>query len=319
MIPIGETCALAAALSWAIALVLFKRSGERMSPVALSLFKNIVALLLLVLTLVVTWDGVTALEPFEAVDIWILLLSGVLGIALADTVFFYSLERIGVGIIAIVDCLYSPLIILFSFLILSEELSLLDYVGTALILVAVFISSRHTPPPGCTRAQIVAGVLLCALAMALMGIGIVIATPVLRLPFPLMWATTLRLIAGTAALALLTLLSSKRKAYYAALRPGPVWKYCLPASVLGSYLAMIFWVAGFTYTAKAGVAAILNQTTTIFAIILATLILKESFTRRKLLAVTLAMSGVVLVLGKDMWYDLMQDAWNGTLAALWRA
>ena len=318
MIPIGETCALAAALSWAIALVLFKRSGERMSPVSLSLFKNIVALILLVLTLIVMSDGVSALEPFETIDICILLLSGVLGIALADTVFFYSLERIGVGVIAIVDCLYSPLIILFSFLILSEKLTMLDYVGTALILVAVFISSRHTPPAGCSRAQVVAGILLCALAMALMGIGIVIATPVLRLPFPLMWATTLRLIAGTAALALLTLLSSKRKAYYSALKPGPVWKYCLPASVLGSYLAMIFWVAGFTYTAKAGVAAILNQTTTIFAIILATLILKESFTRRKLLAVTFAMFGVLLVLGKDMWSELWHRVWDGTLVAFLR-
>lgn len=315
-VPIGEVYALGAALSWAIALVLFKRSGERMSPVALSLFKNIVALVLLGLTLLVTWDGVHTLGRFEPIDIGILLLSGVLGIAMADTVFFYSLELIDVGIIAIVDCLYAPLIILFSFLILSEKLTVLDYVGTALILTAAFISSRHPPQAGRTRRQTVTGVLLCALAMALMGLGIVIATPVLRSPFPLIWATTLRLIAGTASLALLVLFSSKRKEYLAALKPAPVWKFCIPASVLGSYLAMIFWVGGFTYTKTAGVAAILNQTTTIFAIILATLVLKESFTRRKLLAVVLATLGVLLVTGKNVWRDLLCSAWDGLSVAL---
>ena len=294
MVFVGETCALAAALSWALALVLFKRSGEQIHPIALSLFKNIVALILLSTTLLVMWDGVGALQQFQPIDIGILLLSGVLGIALADTVFFFALNLVGVGIVAIVDCLYSPLIILFSFLLLSEELTLIDYIGTGLILVAVFISSRHAPVAGRTRAQITWGVVLCAVAMALMTLGIVMAKPVLDLPFPLIWATTLRLAAGTIALALLTLLLPKGKQYWSALKPSPVWKFSLPASVLGSYLAMILWVAGFKY-AKASVAGILNQTSTIFAIILATLLLKETFTRRKLTAVILAAIGVVLV------------------------
>jgi len=307
---IGDYCALGAALSWAFALILFKRSGERMPPVALSLFKNIIALVLLALTLLFMWDKFSLMGRLESIDLVILLLSGVLGIALADTVFFYALDLVGVGIVAIVDCLYSPLIILFSFLILSEELALLDYVGTSLILIAVFVSSRHTPAEGRTRRQLVSGVLLCALAMAFMGLGIVIATPVLRIPSSpsfvwVTWATTLRLFAGTVSLGLLVLFSSRRKEYLAAMKPAPVWKYCVPASVLGSYLAMIFWVAGFAYADKAGRAAILNQTTTIFAIILATVILKESFTRRKLVAVSLALLGVLIVTGRDFLADLV--------------
>jgi drug/metabolite transporter (DMT)-like permease len=148
------------------------------------------------------------------------------------------------------------------------------------------------------------------MAMALMGVGIVIATPVLRMPSSpslvwVTWATTLRLFAGTVSLSLLVLLSAKRKEYLAALKPAPVWKYCIPASILGSYLAMIFWVAGFAYANKAGRAAVLNQTTTIFAIILATVILKESFTRRKLVAVTLAVLGVLLVTGRDFLANLV--------------
>ena len=68
----------------------------------------------------------------------------------------------------------------------------------------------------------------------------------------------------------------------------------MPASVLGAYLAMIFWIAGFKYT-KASTAGILNQTSVVFALILATVILKEPFTRRKLASVILAMAGVLLI------------------------
>jgi drug/metabolite transporter (DMT)-like permease len=54
-------------------------------------------------------------------------------------------------------------------------------------------------------------------------------------------------------------------------------------------------VGGFKYTANAGVAAILNQTSVVFALLLATVVLREALTRRKLAAVVLALAGVVLI------------------------
>jgi len=59
-------------------------------------------------------------------------------------------------------------------------------------------------------------------------------------------------------------------------------------------LAMVFWVAGFKY-APASVAAILNQSSTIIALILATLVLKEPFSIRKFVAAILGISGVLIV------------------------
>ena len=67
-----------------------------------------------------------------------------------------------------------------------------------------------------------------------------------------------------------------------------------PWRVLGAYVAMVTWVAGFKYT-YASVAAILNQTNALFAMVLATVILKETFTRRKFVALALAFCGVILV------------------------
>ena len=65
-------------------------------------------------------------------------------------------------------------------------------------------------------------------------------------------------------------------------------------SILGTFLSVIFWLLGYKYT-LAGRAAIYNQLSTIFIIIMAAIFLKEAMTRRKWLAVTCALFGAVLV------------------------
>ncbi|MBK8271304.1 MAG: DMT family transporter [Planctomycetes bacterium] len=74
----------------------------------------------------------------------------------------------------------------------------------------------------------------------------------------------------------------------------PVWRYLLPGSFLAAYLSMALWVAGFKYT-SASVAAVLNQTSMIFAIILAAIFLHEKLTARKLGAVCIAAGGVLMI------------------------
>ena len=273
--------------------MLFKLSGERIPPLALNLFKNAIAIVLLAATLAFLRQGIGTLLSFPAKDIWLLVLSGFLGIALADTMFFKALNLIGVGLISVVDCLYSPMVIMFSALLLGERLGVSGYVGAALIVGGVSIASRHEPPAGRTRRQLLAGILLGALALAFMTFGIVIAKPSLE-RFSLVWATMLRVLVGTAVLAVFATLSSQRREHWSAFRPSQVWKWAIPGAVLGTYFAMFFWVAAFKY-AKASIAAILSQTSVVFAMILAALVLKESFNRRKAVAVTLALLGVATV------------------------
>jgi drug/metabolite transporter (DMT)-like permease len=300
----GYACAILTAVTWAFALIFFKRSGERISPITLNLFKNSIGLAMLIATQIVLWlTGVDrqtcSVANLDLRDVGVLLLSGFLGIALADTLFFRSLNLIGVGIVAIVDCLYSPFIIIFSWVMLDEKLGPFQVVGASLVLSGVLVSSRLKPPGDRPRRRLVVGILLGALAMALMGFGIVMAKPVLE-RLPVVWATTVRLFAGTTSLVLLGGLMGWGKSMRAVFRPAAVWKFAVPGSVLGAYVSLLFWVAGFKYV-EASVAGILNQTSTIFAIILASLILKEEFNRRKLLAIVLAMLGVVLVAWNPRW------------------
>jgi drug/metabolite transporter (DMT)-like permease len=302
---LGELFALLAAITWAVALVLFKRSGETVSPLAMSMFKNVVACLCLGATLLVlevfpqvlpAGDGAVPLgrvRDLPATDIGILLLSGILGIAIADTLLFYALDLIGVGLVTVAECTYTPFVMLFAWMLLDEGVESSDVVGAGMVLAGVLISSTHAPPADRTRRQLLLGSLLCVAAIGLMAVGIVWAKPIIERT-SLLPTTMMRLIGGTVIMTLMIAVSRRRAAFFAVLKPSRAWRTMVPASVLGTYLAMIFWVGGFKYT-KASIAAVLNQTSTIFALIMATLILKEPFTKRKMTAAVLAFAGVAVV------------------------
>lgn len=289
---LGQACALLAAVTWAAALILYRRCGQSVTPMALNLFKNCVGLVCLGLTLLVVAGRGAWPADVHAEDLRLLIISGAIGIAMADTIFFYSLNLIGVGLLAIVECLYTPFVILFSWLLLEERLAAHHWLGIALVLGAVLLSSRHGAGRT-TLARGVAGVVLGALSMGLMALGIVVAKPALE-RYPLVWATLLRLAAGTAILAPLVFVLGHRASVAVAFRPSSLWRLSVPASVLSTYLCLLFWIAGFKYT-WASVAAVLNQTSTIFALLLASVFLGEPLTVRKLAAAAVAFAGVALV------------------------
>lgn len=292
---IGHLFALLAAINWAFALVLFKRSGEHVSPLSLNIFKNTVGIVLLVATLAATGQGWQVLRSYPVEDVAILVLSGVLGIALADTIQFIALNAVGVGTISVIDCTYSPIAVMLGWLMLGEKLSVGDWSGIVLIVAGVLLAADRRAAGTQSTRQTALGVLAGVGAIALMVVSIVFAKPVLTVDrFPLVWATLLRLSVGTVVLAVMAVASPDRRQVWSCFRPTRVWWYSVSGSVLGAYLAMLFWVGGFKY-ARVSEAAILNQTSVIFAIILATVVLKEPFGRRRLLAVCSAFSGAALV------------------------
>ncbi|MGH8500462.1 MAG: EamA family transporter, partial [Methylococcales bacterium] len=67
------------------------------------------------------------------------------------------------------------------------------------------------------------------------------------------------------------------------------------AAFVGQFVAMVFWLAGYKFT-SASVAAILNETASVFILLLAWLWLKEPLTRRGLIGVGLTLSGVSFML-----------------------
>lgn len=292
----GEFLSLSCALAWAVAVILFRLAGLAVPPLALNLFRVTVSCAAFLLTLAATGTPLWHAAPLQ--DYLILAGSGVIAIAVSDTLFHMSLNRVGAGLNAVVDSLYSPFMVLTAFLLLGERLGPEEIVGMALIITAVLLATRVRPPEGVSRRTLTAGIAIGAAAMATLAVGIIIAKPVLE-RHDVLWSTSIRQLGALAALVPASLIAPGRRRRWAVFRPAAVWRYSLPGTLMGSYLALLLWIGGMKYT-RAGTAAILNQTSTIYILVLATLVLKEPFTRRKGLAALLAVVGVLLVLGKDL-------------------
>lgn len=290
----GEFFSLLCAFIWAVAVIMFTRLGHSTPPVVLNLFKGCVALVLLPPTLLVL--GTPFVPPHLPWTDWAqLVVSGVIGISIADSLFFASLNRLGAGRSAIVDCLYAPLVVLCGWLFLSDPVGWKILVAVTLMVCAIFIGTWDPKgdPAHADATRTRTGVALGALAMLLMAVGIVIAKPVLDRS-DLLWATLVRVAGATAFLGIQAMLPRWRKITLATFTPGRHWLLLVAAGFVGTYLAMITWLAGMKYT-TVSISSILNQTSTLIVPLLAAVFLREPLTWRKLLAVSLGFAGTVLL------------------------
>jgi drug/metabolite transporter (DMT)-like permease len=292
---LGSVFAISSAFLWASAVILYKKSGDLFSPISLNIYKSIVALVLVFVTMLILR---IPFFPDIPIKDWLLLaLSGILGITLADIFFFTALNKLGASLVAILECFYLPSVLLFSYLILGEKLGPGGIVGSLLVLSAIVVGS--VGKKGLTRQNKLSrddfqGIVAGILSTLFLAIGIVIIKEVLE-QSNVFWATLVRVVAGIISLLLIVICHPKRRQYFNELKFSRAWLTALPASVCGNYFALICWVAGMKYT-TASKAAILNQMSSIFIFILAALFLKEKITANKAIAICLAVTGALLTI-----------------------
>lgn len=292
---LGEVCAVSAALTWSVSVVLFKRS-EAVSPQAINLFKNVAASVLLLATLPLL--GLSIDVERSPADWAYLVASGVLGIAIADTLVFMALRRLGAALLAIVDCVYAPVIVALGVLVLGESLSSSFLAGAVLVVGGVVFASFQSARAGTPRLRLTkevkTGIACGIVGIVAMALGVVLAKPVLERGH-LVEVTFVRLVAGVLGQALWMLVVPSQRAAVAVLRPSRVWGTLLPASVLGSYVAMLLWLGGFKW-ASASTASVLNQLSSVFTLALARLYLKEPVSGRRAVGALAAVAGAALIL-----------------------
>jgi drug/metabolite transporter (DMT)-like permease len=288
---LGETLSIITAVIWAMAVILFKKSGESVHPIGLNIFKNILAFLLFIPTLFLF--GESFFREVPASDYWLLLLSGVIGIGIADTLFFKSLNLLGAGLVAIVSCMYAPTIILLSFLTLDESLSWIQIVGVIMIVAAVLTAVSKKSKVPISRRNLMLGLLWGILGSIGTGVSIVMIKRLLE-ESPVIWVTEVRLLGGILSLLVILLLHPGRRKIIASLRTSKSWVYTLSSSFVGAYLAMIFWLAGMKFT-QASTASALNQTSNIFIFIFAWLFLREPVNVLRTIGILLGVIGALLV------------------------
>ncbi len=288
---VGEIFALLAPLSWSFSLILFRLGGRTIPPLALNTFKNVIALVLFAMTILVMRHPLV--PDITGSNFLLLLASGAIGIAISDTLLFMTLNRLGGGIQAIVYTTYAPFVILLSVLFLGERLRLVQALGVVVVLVAVLWISRTRMPHAIARRDIVLGVVFGMLGTLTQAISVVMVKPMLD-DMSLLTANLWRLIGGLAGSAIFFAVSPSLRRTLVTLGDRKAWPVAIGGSVAGNYVALLFWLGGMKYT-LASVASGLNQTSTLWTFLLAALILKEEVTADRLAALALGMAGVLAI------------------------
>ena len=287
----GELCSILSALAWAIGVMFYRQLGATLPPLQLNFLKNLLVMAML-LPAIPLLHGL-AIPSFSAWQIFAALGSGLLGIGIADTLYFRALNELGAGRMGVLGNFYSPFVIVLGYVFLDEHLLPVQLLGFALVSLGVWIAAWPRRGAAAKPAHALRGLAYALLAIILMAVSIVLVKRVLEAQ-PLLWVTALRLLGALAGLAVIAWLRGET-AQLTPPRVGMPWRKLAVAAFIGQFLAMVLWLAGYKFT-QASVAAILNETASIFILLLAAVWLKEPLTRRAVVGVVLTLTGVSCML-----------------------
>ncbi|MGD6853017.1 MAG: DMT family transporter [Candidatus Bathyarchaeia archaeon] len=170
---IGELAALGAAITWAIAPLLYRKALTNAKPISANITRLATNAAVLILILV----GVGLVGVLAALPPWILavvIVSGVLGLGVGDTLYMFGLKSIGVSKAVPLAASYPLFSLVWAVLLLGQPLLLTAVAGAIVILVGIWLLSSQKIPQEPTvkgRAAWV-GVAMCLSTAVVWSIGI---------------------------------------------------------------------------------------------------------------------------------------------------
>ena len=191
---IGETAALAAALLWALSSVVYSRLGLKIPPLQLNLYKGIIAIAFILITLLIQGAAFTNLS---ASTVLLLALSGVVGIGLGDTAYFSALNSLGARRTLLLETSSPPMGALLALIFIGEQLSAGAWCGILLTILGIawVISERN---PGNNISVSRQGIVWGMLAAIAQAAGAVISRfALIQSDVSPLESTLIRLVGGT--------------------------------------------------------------------------------------------------------------------------
>ena len=289
---LGGLAALGSAAAWAVGSVLFRRLGDEVSPLGLNLAKGALGLLFLGAVL-----AVVGVEPIGSESLGYLAASGLVGIALGDTLFFMALVRLEPRSTLLLATLGQVFTVVLALLLLGERPAALAWPGMVLVIGGVTWVMRERQQgetPDVTRERRL-GIVYGLLASLCMAAGILL-TKVGVETVPALQATFLRLAAGVLGLLVVGVATRRIGGWLAPFRSIRLIRSMSVAVAVivfgGFYLSVLA-----LKLADASVATVLNATEPLFILPLAAFALRERVSLRAFLGAAIAVAGVAVVLG----------------------
>lgn len=286
---IGQLAALLAASFWAVATLLYHRAGSHFSPLQMNLVKGVVATPLLLIVSLLLGNSLALTS-----GLWLLALSGVIGITIGDSCHFAALRRLGPWHAMLLEYLAPPLAAFMAWVFLADGLSTIEVTGAVITLSGVlFVVTEKAPNK--QHALSVTGIVFGCGAALCQASGLVMAFSVLQTEsINAIDAAFVRLAAGSVLLAVIVGLS-QRNAYSAiarqlrAINPLPL----LGAIVFGTFLAI--WLQQVSIAnINPGLTQTLLSTAPLFLIPIS-LLKKQKITPRSVIGALISLAGIAIL------------------------
>jgi drug/metabolite transporter (DMT)-like permease len=290
---LGILFGLASAFIWSTTSLLIKEQADRISPLSFNAFRMFVGSLF-TFALLPFFGGMTALAQVSSSAVIMLSISSIIGIAIGDMLYFWSLDKIGASRALPLSATYPLFTWLLAVPLLGEQVTPAALFGTALVLIGVYLlspvgDSGLNSDPRAQRLAVfaaLAGAACWSIATTLLKSGVqespdVIVVNVIRLP-----------VAALTSAIVAQLYGGKRT------WSGFSRKSLTRLTVLAMYstgFGMILWTLTVDF-AGAARAALLNSTSPLIGMPLSVVFLHERVTPKVVVGTLLAMWGVWMIL-----------------------
>jgi len=285
----GDFYAVLTAFCWSSAVIFFDISSKKFEALQLNAIKNLIGVAGFIVTIIVFSIPI---PKFSSDELTVLIISGFLGVTIADVFFLESLKRMGSSISALVATIYTPSIFIIAFILFNETIALQSYLGGFIVISGIAITV-YKVPKNITRKNLYIGICLGILAQLFTAYSLLTVKPILE-EHPILYVALYRFSVGLISTIIICIIKYGFNDLIQNYKNGLRNYHLVLGSILGTYLSVILWLAGFKYT-LAGRAAIYNQLSTVLIVIFARLFLSESLNTRKIIGVLLAIFGALLV------------------------
>tara|TARA_B000000460_G_scaffold69313_1_gene47612 strand:+ start:116 stop:1003 length:888 start_codon:yes stop_codon:yes gene_type:complete len=285
----GDLYAILTSFCWASGVILFQVSGQILGSMHINVLKNTIGVIGFILFLIIQGNR---FPVFTYDEMMILTISAVLGVAIGDYFYLSALRILGAGLNAIVGTTFSLSIFILSYLMFGEVIALRGYFGGILVISGIVIATIELPKNK-SRKEITQGIIFGIIAQVLTAFSVLMIKPVMAV-HPVVPIALIRFGIGTLLGIIFLYYTEGGSDLIKTYQKGFSYMPLVLGAFFGTFLSVIFWLAGYKYT-LAGRAAIYNQLSTILIILMAALFLKEKMNKRKWVAVCCALSGAILV------------------------
>ncbi len=304
----AELAAIAAAMCWTGSSLTFGLASRAVGAVPVNQFRLFAAVPVVFLLHAAIVGGMWP-EGLDLRRTSLLACSGVVGLAIGDLGYFYALALVGPRLSSVVQASWPALALLMAWGFSGETPGVREAIGLALTTLGVVVVVARSRDGSSWRSDItprmrflgVLGAFTAALGQA--G-GMVLSRIAMQggadLPegIPPLSATVVRLLAGTIAVVVISMLQRQSTAFTVLLKGGAPMRNTLIGTFFGPVVGIFLSMYATRHAANAGTAAALMSLTPLFLLPVAWIAYRARLTPMAVVGTLLATAGaVVLVSG----------------------